>query len=350
MSGTIWDLPIQPRPSMAASARPPIVAALLSLLLPGLGQLYAGAERKAVLWLAAAVLVQIGVIWGLLPLDRVLLLPRGFWLLAAFAGLVLTLWLWAVVDAFLSARRTRTAPLKRFQRWDVLVAFAVLMIGPPVLLDASRFSPIVIYSGPHGIEMAPTILGAELLLASNNWFAEHAPARGDLVAYADPKVRLLASPGRSIDLPAAALVIDVDLKDWKTASVGRVVGLPGDRIQVRNGWLTLNGVQVPRDELPKDEIRSLGFIRESDSNRLRFYWEHLPGTSRHLILKITHDTWLGDSEEFTVPPGHVFVLNDLRDKANDSRLAGPIPIELLRGRPLYVLWSGNRERIGERIE
>lgn len=309
---------------MAAKAkkRRLIVAALLSLLLPGLGQLYAGKGRVAALWMAIAVFLQLVVYWGLLPIDRMLLLRSGFWLMMSLVALAVAWQLWAIVDAALSARRAGVMALKRYQHWYVYTALAVLFLGPLSVVDTGRLKPLPAFSIPSG-SMSPTLRVGDRVVASGNWFESRPPARGEIAIYKRPS-------------------------DLKTDWVKRIVGLPGDRVQYKQGRLYLNGEIVERVSLTPAEVEALQF---SDEGRVPlFYWEQMPGGARYVIAERSDDEAFDNTNEFTVPPAHVFVLGDNRDDSLDSRSDGFVPVELLRAKPLHVFWSGDWGRIGERFE
>lgn len=105
-----------------------------------------------------------------------------------------------------------------------------------------------------------------------------------------------------------------ETKPW----MHRLIGRPGDQIQVKNGILSINGSQVRRDTVsdlsrPDRDRPQLGKI----------YVEVLPNGRKHMILE-QGDREMGDNTPvFVVPDGHYFVLGDNRDNAIDSRIGSP---------------------------
>lgn len=131
-------------------------------------------------------------------------------------------------------------------------------------------------------------------------------------------------------------------RDGATDYIKRIVGLPGDRIQVRAGILHVNGQPVRREALGP-------FTVEGDGPRItvRRYRETLPGADGrpgrvHEILEATDDGVFDNTVEFRVPEGHVFAMGDNRDNSLDSRAqdaVGFIPIENLVGRAEFIFFS-----------
>jgi signal peptidase I len=125
------------------------------------------------------------------------------------------------------------------------------------------------------------------------------------------------------------------------AWVKRVVGLPGDRIQMRQGQLFINDHAA---SLKPDGIGAA----EDDNGGVQpahRYIETLPNGVSHAIFKIRDNGWLDNTAEVTVPPDHLFVMGDNRDNSADSRVpvreggVGLLPIDNLIGRADAVVGS-----------
>ena len=130
-------------------------------------------------------------------------------------------------------------------------------------------------------------------------------------------------------------------EDNKTDYIKRIVGLPGDRIQVVNGILNINDEPVERVKI--DDFISEG-PSENTFNRYPQYEETLPNDVRHAILEISDSQMFDNTQIYIVPQGHYFAMGDNRDRSRDSRFlnhVGYIPVENLVGRAEFIFFSIN---------
>jgi signal peptidase I len=145
---------------------------------------------------------------------------------------------------------------------------------------------------------------------------EKTPVRGDVIVFKKP-------PEDKIDY------------------IKRVIGLPGDRIQVKGGILHINGSAVDRKRV-EDFIE-----RDKDGNILRApqYVETLPEGRKHRIIEFYGDNGPADNTpEYVVPAGQYFMMGDNRDNSADSRFlseVGYVPAENLVGRAEILFFSGD---------
>lgn len=118
--------------------------------------------------------------------------------------------------------------------------------------------------------------------------------------------------------------------------IKRVVGLPGDRIQMRGGQLYINGAVAPREKIEDFVLREpSGGVR-----RYTQYIEALPNGVKHRIIEVTDRGDLDDTPEFLVPEGHYFMMGDNRDNSDDSRRnVGFVPVENFVGRADMLFFS-----------
>jgi len=164
--------------------------------------------------------------------------------------------------------------------------------------------------------MAPLLAPGDLVWVHRRAFCRAEPKRGDLAVVAPPR----PEPG--------PLIL-------------RVVGLPGDQVELRRGQLFLNGVAVERDWL-----ESAIHTDESGSARqaTRFI-EGLPGGARYEVRLANLAAADETIPALTVPPDHYFLLGDNRDVAEDSRAFGALARSEIVDRPWRILWSTSWDRV-----
>jgi len=127
-------------------------------------------------------------------------------------------------------------------------------------------------------------------------------------------------------------------RDNKTDYIKRVVGLPGDTVQVVGGVLHINGKPVQRDRV-EDHVGRDGLGRET---RVAQYVETLPNGRKHRIIEETDHGALDDTPVYKVPDNHLFMMGDNRDNSLDSRvpsMVGYVPVENVVGRAEFLFFS-----------
>ena len=139
--------------------------------------------------------------------------------------------------------------------------------------------------------------------AMHGRFPGFAPTRGDVVVFKFPQ-------------------------DNSTDFIKRLIGLPGDTIQMKNGVLWLNGKAVPK-------VRVADYVEtvDGEQHHVPQYRETLPGGKSYLVLDRDPEGALDNTDVFHVPAGHYFMMGDNRDNSDDSRAAvGYVPAENLEGK------------------
>jgi signal peptidase I len=129
-------------------------------------------------------------------------------------------------------------------------------------------------------------------------------------------------------------------RDPSVDFIKRVIGLPGDRIQMKGGRLYINDKLVPREQ-----VEPYFYTEDGRSGTFTQYIETLPNGRRHPILSIDDNQPLDNTPVFTVPPGHYFMMGDNRDNSADSRDpssgVGYVPAENFVGRAEFIFFSTN---------
>ncbi|MDD3182218.1 MAG: signal peptidase I [Alphaproteobacteria bacterium] len=125
--------------------------------------------------------------------------------------------------------------------------------------------------------------------------------------------------------------------DGHTDYIKRIIGLPGDKIQMRHGLLYINGVAVERQKLAEPVARD---YLEPSPNAVD-YIETLPGGFKHVIREEGDDMALDDTDVFMVPERHYFAMGDNRDNSQDSRTTTVafIPADNLVGKAQILFFS-----------
>lgn len=217
-------------------------------------------------------------------------------------------------------------PEKKSRSRDGLFLGAIVVAGGLIAcLRVFVFQPFSIPSS----SMTPTLVVGDYVLVSK-------------VSYGyGPYSLPLATAGLSRRVPANWLPQRGDVVVFRGAGktpvdfIKRVVGLPGDRIQMTKNVLSINGVAVPRERMGDAAVEGSG----QGATRYR---ETLPNGISYATLALSDSGPLANTQQFSVPPGHYFVLGDNRDNSVDSRMldqVGYVPAEAMIGRAEIIGFS-----------
>lgn len=296
----------------------PIWGAMLSLLWPGLGHWY-GQSYRIGAWLALSALGWNLGLLALLQVGTISIVLVGAVAALAVIGFAVTIGL--AVHAFIIVRRRSDFARPRWFRtaWVTVPVALIVMFGISeayAVLTAWRAFDI-----PAGA-MVPTLRVGDYIMAETRAYRSRPVKRGDVIVF------LNAGPGNLV-------------------YVKRVIGLSGDRVQMRAGHLYLNGIEVAREPTGKLVAPDSGI--DGPLQQFRFT---LPGGLQFDAVKVSDYGLLDNTAEFIVPDKHLFVLGDNLNNSADSRLpdrVGFVPISNLIGRAAIIYWSRDLARIGTRI-
>ncbi len=203
------------------------------------------------------------------------------------------------------------------------IVYAVLLA---MLIRSLFFEPFRIPSG----SMYPTLEVGDYLFVSKYTYgySKHSfpfslapisgrlfarmPKRGDIVVFKFPR-------------------------DNRTDFIKRVIGLPGDTVQLSRGRLYINGKKIERT-FAKKYILDEYVVRPETYQE---YTEKLPEGLEHQILEVSdYESGVDNTKKFVVPQGHFFVMGDNRDRSDDSRVhVGFVPEENLVGKARFLFFS-----------
>ncbi|MEJ2692573.1 MAG: signal peptidase I [Candidatus Thiodiazotropha sp.] len=288
-------------------ARKPLLAMVASIAMPGLGQLYNGQATKGLVFafLGLGLLVPVSAWIALHGPERLL------WLSACIGVLItVCLYLYTIIDAFRTAKRIgenyTLQPFNRSYIYILVFIFGYFFV----------YNDLASYTRERLMEsfwipsqsMLPNILHGDLILADkrvNCLGCKYRVQRGDLA--------ILISPN-----------------DRTKLYIKRIIGLPGDQIEIVQTQVRVNGQSIVKERLQSaNDEGHITLLEHGDKGDYPVIWQQ---HSKHR-----------EDYALTVPNGHVYVLGDNRDAAHDSRFIGPIPLMDVVGKAKQIWLSYDRE-------
>jgi signal peptidase I len=284
--------------------RRPLVAALLSLALPGLGQLYNGEANKALWLFLGFVLIGVpGATMAALYVPAVLMLPLLVTSLLLTFGVCVS----AIIDAWREAKRRQIYTRREWQLSGVYVL--LLLAGNAFVLslfvNTMREHLVQAFSIPTS-SMEPGILRGDFIFADKRYNCPNCKNRvvtGDIGIFVYPNDRTLYY-------------------------IKRVIGLPGDHVAIKDHKIMVNGKSLTRKETADGE--HVAAIEQTGERSWRVRW------NRNTVVP---------DVDLTVPPGQIFLLGDNRDVSTDSRTFGTVPLADLVGRARQIWFSRGEDGI-----
>jgi len=224
---------------------------------------------------------------------------------------------WAIVVLSIALKRVHsiTTPRAVF----ATVASPTIALALALVFRIFVFEPFKIPSGT----MAPTVQAGDQIFANKFIYGFRAAKRGDVIVFTSP---------------------EDSTKDF----IKRIVAIGGDTIEIRDGFLVVNGSQVPREyveTVPTEQLADETDIPAAQAFIAEKYRETLDGHSYFIYLKPGSERSSCAYERYgcgrptRVPPGTVYVIGDNRYASRDSRSFGFIENRLIKGRANLVWWS-----------
>jgi signal peptidase I len=288
------------------------LAVLLSLIMPGLGQVYCGRLKRGLV-LNFLNILPLPIVIGLFSVSNSPALMQIVMALILAGG---TVQLTAIIDSVFLAKRAGAG----YQLKDYNTPFVYVLL---VLIVTGGSIGSALYIRSQGLEAFrvptascyPTIVPNDRILANKFAYNRTDPQRGDLVVHICPFDR-----------------------HWNY--IKRIVAIAGDTVEIKDNQLYVNGYKLTRRQLHESTLDNIRITVEGKLLEGQVFEEQTSGNVKYNIFlaESPHDKTAGDFEKITIPEHHCFVLGDNRNLSRDSRHFGPVPLATIIGRADYIYW------------
>jgi signal peptidase I len=305
-------MPVRPQIMSSRSIKNGLAAFLLSVLTPGLGQIFNGQLWKGVF--------SYGGLLGFLLLSTAIGLTHSFMGMTIYLILSLSAYVFVLGEAVFTAVQQARMDHRPLHTWRSYVAGLTLLL---IAVFAVRPNiPEIVAVRAYKItadSMLPTLASGDRIIADMTYYRSNTPRRGDLIVFRFPYQ----------DHPFY---------------VKRVIGVPGDRIKIVDQHVYLNGQQQ------NEPFAYYDSAADYDPLMHKF-----PPVSTDELVSSMQPEWANqvlndvDKGEIVVPPNTYFTMGDNRNHSWDSRYWGPVAGDKIFGKALYVYWSDDKSRIGQTI-
>lgn len=274
-----------------------IIAAILSSITPGLGQVYNGQVIKGFfLFLATHLFIVLLSFTGL---------QFSFYGLIALVMLSLFFWLFIVLEAFFAAKKIKEISLRPYNKWSIYLLIVLVTFGIDYVSTDFFLKNILGIQG-YRLQtgsMQPSLQKGEYIMANLKYYKSNTLKRGDLVVFKFPQ-----EPS----------------KDF----LKRIVALEGEKIEIKERLVFINNRPLHEDY----KI----FTKSRMGSKTKDF--------------ISPDLFRDDYGPVMVPWGTCFVLGDNRDNSHDSRHWDFLPLKNIKGKAFYIYLSVDITRIGRNIK
>lgn len=279
-------------------SRKPWVAAIISLILgPLIGFAYINRGR----WAVTYIFISVAVLIIILSLSHIGIISAGidyfpfiFLLTVHSIGAMHCLWI--------AQQQTIIEPRKWYSRRLYLF---IIFIFPILFSELFRIFFYEAFFIPSG-SMRPTVTTGDHLMANKFVYRTSSPKRGDVVIFRLDDVNYIM----------------------------RIIGVPGDRIQIKDSFVYINNEFVPRNLETDSEFQHL----EIEMDYIH-YIEVLPNEVTYGILDNPSRGRFDNTPVYSIPNRHYFALGDNRDNSYDSRVVGLIPEQDIFAKASIIFWN-----------